>query len=47
MTYDGNSWSPYKQIDSVYSAHKPGLANYRHPDGTRNQLLLVHRGAKT
>ncbi|WNG60366.1 hypothetical protein F0U59_40895 [Archangium gephyra] len=47
MTYDGGSWSQYRKIDNVYSAYKPGLANYRDPNGTRDQLLCVHRGLKT
>jgi hypothetical protein len=45
---DGINWnaSGYNVIPNVNSYYQPALAVYRHPLGTRDQLLCVHRGIK-
>jgi hypothetical protein len=45
---DGTNWnaSGFNWIPDVNSYYQPGLAVYRHPLGTKDQLLCVHRGVK-
>lgn len=44
--FDGWNWSVHTQVEGVRSARRPGLVVYRHPAGTRDQILCVHRGVE-
>lgn len=46
LTFDGQDWTSERKIEGVQSACRPGVMFYRHPKGTRDQLLCMHRGIK-
>ncbi|MBM7116237.1 hypothetical protein [Archangium primigenium] len=46
-TFDGQGWGQYRQSDGVHTWMRPRIITYRHPSGTRDQLLCVNRGIET
>jgi len=46
-TFDGSNWTDYQRIGGAYSSFQPAIVLYRHPSGTRDQLLCMHRGIST
>lgn len=47
FSFDGNNWSRDIENSGATSAYQPGIAVYRHPYGTRDQLLCMHRGVRS
>jgi hypothetical protein len=47
FSFDGSNWSQDTKNTGAASAYQPGIVVYRHPNGTRDQLLCVHRGVQS